>query len=136
MSDFNKVIIMGRLTQKPELRFTPGEAAVANLNVASSSKFKNKAGEEKEETCFIDVIVWGRQAETCTEYLVKGQSVLVEGRLVLRKWESQTGEKRRTYEIKAQNVQFLAKPKGKGADAPALDDSEVPRQDDEEEDKA
>lgn len=135
MSDFNKVILMGRLTQKPELRFTPGGAAVATLNVASSSRFKTKDGQDKEETCFIDVIVWGRQAETCSEYLVKGQRVLVEGRLVLRRWETKEGDKRRTYEIKADNVQFLEKPKGKSGDAaPVPSDGETPAEVEEEDD--
>lgn len=136
MSDFNKVIMMGRLTAKPELRFTPGGDAVATLNVACSNNFKTKAGEEKEDTCFIDVNVWRKQAETCAEYLVKGQRVLVEGRLKMRRWETADNQKRKTYEIEATRVMFLEKPKGSGATAdgekPPLDDAPPAGADDEE----
>lgn len=137
MSDFNKVILMGRLTAKPELRFTPGGDAVTNLRVASSSSFRSKSGEDKEETCYIDVVVWRKQAETCAEYLVKGQKILVEGRLVFRQWETASGEKRSTYEIQANRVIFLEKPRGEssgggGGGRPELDDSDVPSPDDDE----
>ncbi|RMH60034.1 MAG: single-stranded DNA-binding protein [Candidatus Hydrogenedentota bacterium] len=118
MSDFNKVILMGRLTQKPELRYTTGGDPVATLNVASSYQYRSRDGEDREDTCFVDVVVWRRQAETCTEYLVKGQRVLVEGRLTLRRWETAQGEKRRTYEIQASRVIFLEKPRGAAAEAP------------------
>lgn len=121
MSDFNKVIIMGRLTEKPEVRFTPGGEAVTTLRVASSSRFKTKAGDDKEETCFIDATVWRKQAETCGEFLVKGQRVLVEGRLVLRQWETADKEKRRAHEIQAQRVIFLEKPRGAAGTAAAGD---------------
>jgi len=129
MSDFNKVIMMGRLTGKPELRFTPGGDAVATLNIASSSKYKTKAGEEKEETCFVDVSVWRKQAQNCADYLVKGQRVLVEGRLKMEKWETANGEKRKTYKIDATNVSFLEKPKGSTAgddSRPPISDADVP----------
>ncbi len=123
MSDFNKVILMGRLTDKPELRFTPGGDAVATLNVASGRSFKTKSGEEKEDTVFIDVIVWRKQAETCAEYLVKGQKVMIEGRLSMRRWETKEKEKRRTYEIEAQRVIFMEKPRGAaGAEKGSGDD--------------
>src|SRR3989338_9136413 len=111
-SDYNKVILMGRLTQAPELRFTPQGSPVTTLRIASSRKFKTKAGEEREETCFIDAEVWGQQAENSAQYLVKGQRVLVEGELVHRTWESKTGEKRQTYEIRAGRVLFMEKPRG------------------------
>ncbi|MEK8022946.1 MAG: single-stranded DNA-binding protein [Candidatus Hydrogenedentota bacterium] len=131
MSDFNKVIMMGRLTAKPELRFTPGGTAVATLRLACSKKFKSKAGDEKEETCFIDVSVWDKQAETCAEYLVKGQRILVEGSINMRQWETANKEKRITYDIRAQSVRFLEKPRGASAasgdeSAPPVSDSDVP----------
>lgn len=129
MSDFNKVILMGRLTAKPELRFTSGGDAVATLRLASSRRFKTKAGDEKEESVFIDVSVWRKQAETCAEHLVKGQKVLVEGRLTMRDWMTQTNEKRIAYEIQAEGVTFMEKPRGAsaGSDArPAPQDSDVP----------
>lgn len=138
MSDFNRVILMGRLTAKPELRFTPGGTGVATLRVACSNKFKNKAGEEKEETCFIDVTVWDKQAETCAEYLVKGQRVLVEGRLNMRQWETANKEKRISYDVRASIVRFLEKPRGASAaagdESAPVSDSEVPASGAEDED--
>lgn len=138
MSDFNKVIIMGRLTAKPELRSTPGGKYVTTLNVASGERFRTKSGEEKEETCFIDVTVWEKQAETCAQYLIKGQKVLVEGRLVMRTWETQAKEKRKTYEIRSQRIVFLEKPKGAAAAAdggsPMPTDNDAPPAGDEDDD--
>lgn len=119
MSDFNKIILMGRLTQAAELRFTPQGSPVTTLRIAASRKFKTKSGEEREETLFIDAEVWGPQAETCANYLVKGQRVLVDGSLAMRDFETKAGEKRRVYEIKAQRVVFLEKPRGAAAAAPA-----------------
>ena len=129
MSDYNKVILMGRLTVKPELRYTPSGAAVATLRLASSERFKTKAGEDKERTLFIDVNVWQRQAETCAEYLVKGQRVMVEGQLEMRDWETADKQKRRNYELRAQRVIFMEKPKGAGA-AAGDDDRPMPSDDD------
>lgn len=136
MSDFNKVIIMGRLTEKPELRFTPGGDAVTTLRLASGEKFKTKSGEEKEDTCFIDVSVWRKQAQTCADYLVKGQRVLVEGRLKMRKWETQTNEKRVTYQIESSRVVFMEKPRGAAAgdeSRPPMSDEAPPQVEEEEE---
>ena len=111
MSDYNKIILIGRLTQAPELRFTPQGSPVSTLRVASSRKYRTKAGEEREETCFIHADVWGQQAENCAQYLVKGQRVLVDGELTMRDWESKAGEKKRTYEIRAARVVFMEKPR-------------------------
>lgn len=138
MSDFNKVILIGRLTEKPEVRFTSGGSPVTTLRVASGRTFKTKSGEEREETLFIDVTVWGKQAETCGEYLVKGQRVLVEGRLSMRSWETADKQKRTTYEINAQEVRFMEKPRGGGAAAgegkpvPSDDEAPLPAGDDDE----
>lgn len=128
MSDFNQLIVLGRLTRAPEKRTLPSGDSVASLSVASSHTFKTKAGDTKEETCFIDVAVFGKMADTCAQYLVKGQRVLVEGRLTQRKWETQTGEKRTAYEVRANTVRFLEKPRGAaaGGDAPAHTDDDVP----------
>jgi single-strand DNA-binding protein len=104
---YNRVILIGNLTKDPELRYTPQGTPVANLRLASTSKFRS--GEEmKEETLFIDIVVWGRQGETCSQHLSKGRSVLVEGRLQERKWESD-GQKRSKFEVVAQTVRFLGK---------------------------
>ena len=94
MASFNKVLIMGRLTRDPELRYTPSNTPVADFGFAMSEVFKNKAGETVEQTCFVDVVVWGRQAETANEFLKKGSPAFIEGRLQFEQWETQQGEKR------------------------------------------
>lgn len=113
---YNKVILIGNLTRDPELRYTPNGKAVSTVGLAINSRFKS--GEEsKEETLFIDVVVWGKQAETVSQYLSKGRQVLVEGRLQERRWE-QDGQQRRKTEVVAENVRFLgSKREGGGSDS-------------------
>jgi single-strand DNA-binding protein len=106
---------MGNLTRNPEIRYTPSGTAVADLGLAINESFKNKAGETVEQTCFVDVVVWGRQAETSAEFLQKGSPVFVEGRLQLDQWENQQGEKRSKLRVRADRVQFLGSP-GKGTE--------------------
>lgn len=109
---FNRVIMIGNLTKDPELRYTASGLAVANFRLAVNSKFK--AGDEfKEESLFIDVVVWGKQGESCSQYLAKGRPVLVEGRLQERSWESE-GQRRSKMEIVAQTVRFLGGRGGEG----------------------
>jgi single-strand DNA-binding protein len=105
---FNKVILIGNLTKDPELRYTPSGTPVTTLRLAVTSKYK-QSDEFKEETLFIDVVVFGRQAETCSQYLSKGRPVLAEGRLQERRWESSEGQQRSKMEIVAQNVRFLGR---------------------------
>lgn len=108
MAGFNKVILLGNLTRNPELRYTPTGTPVASFGLAVSRRFKQ--GEElKEEVCFIDIVVFGKQAEHCGQYLSKGQGVIVEGRLQQRRWETEDGQKRSKHEVVAQNVTFLPK---------------------------
>jgi single-strand DNA-binding protein len=103
---FNRVILMGNLTQDPELRYTPQGTAVADLRLAVNNPRRRSDGQE--DTVFVDVTVWDRQAETSCEYLSKGRAVLVEGRLRLDTWEDrQSGQKRSKLAVTAQNVQFL-----------------------------
>ena len=111
MLELNKVMIVGRLGRDPELRFTPSGTAVTTLNVAASRTYKVQ-NEKRDETCWINVIVWGAQAENCSKYLIKGQGVYVEGRLQSRNYETKDGQKRSVIEINANRVQFLDKPKG------------------------
>ena len=125
MASYNRVLLMGNLTRNPEIRYTPSGAAVADLGLAVNESFKNKAGETVEQTCFVDVVVWGRQAETAAEYLHKGSPVFVEGRLQLDQWESQEGEKRSKLRVRADRVQFLGSP-GKGAEYAAAPDAAAP----------
>ncbi|MDF7807833.1 single-stranded DNA-binding protein [Pontiellaceae bacterium B12219] len=115
MASYNRVLLMGNLTRNPEIRYTPTGTAVADLGLAINENFKNKAGETVEQTCFVDVVVWGRQAETSAEFLQKGSPVFVEGRLQLDQWENQQGEKRSKLRVRADRVQFLGSP-GKGTE--------------------
>jgi len=106
MANLNKVMLMGNLTRDVELRYIPSGSAVANFTLAMNRVFKLQTGEKKEEVSFVKVIVWGRMAEICNEYLKKGSPAFVEGRLQSRSWE-QDGQKRSALEVVAVNVQFL-----------------------------
>lgn len=106
MANLNRVFLIGNLTRDPELRYTPSGTPVANLRLAVNTFFKDQAGQRKEETCFVTVVVWSKQAELCNQYLKKGRSVCVEGRLIYRSWE-QDGKTRSTLEVRADRVQFL-----------------------------
>lgn len=105
---FNKIILVGNLTKDPELRYTPQGTSVASFRIAVNRQFKQ--GEEtKKEVTFIDVVVFGKQAESCGQYLNKGSSVLVDGRLQERRWETEEGQSRSKYEVVAQTVRFLSR---------------------------
>jgi single-strand DNA-binding protein len=104
---YNKIILIGNLTKDPELRYTPQGTPVASFRLAVNYRYK-QADEVKQETTFIDNVVFGKQAESCSKYLNKGSSVLVEGRLQERKWES-NGQQRSKFEVIAQSVRFLSK---------------------------
>ena len=113
MASFNKVFLIGNLTKDPELRYTPQGTAVVNLRMAVNRKFRNKNQELKEEACFITVVVWSKQAESCNQYLKKGSPCFVEGRLQSRSWEDNAGQKRNVIEVRAERVQFLGAPSGR-----------------------
>jgi len=107
MANLNKVFLIGNLTRDPELRYTPGGTAVANLGIAVNRRFKDSSGELKEEVCFLTVTVWDKQAEACCQYLKKGRPVFVEGVLQSRFWETNDGQKRSAIDVRAERVQFL-----------------------------
>ena len=109
MASCNKVFLIGNLTRDPEVRYTATGTPVANLGLATSRKYKSKEGELKEETCFVTLVAWGRQAELAAEYLKKGSPIFVEGRLVYRNWETANKEKRSTLEVRIERLQFLGK---------------------------
>jgi single-strand DNA-binding protein len=111
MVSLNRVLLIGNLTKDPELRYTPSGTPVANLRLAVNSTFKDQAGQRKEETCFVTVVVWNKQAEICNQYLKKGRAVFIEGRLLYRSWEAE-GRTRSTMEVRADRVQFLGPPAG------------------------
>jgi len=112
MANFNKVLLIGNLTKDPELRYTPQGTAVVNLRMAVNRKYKDKNQEWKDEVCFITVVAWDKQAETCNQYLHKGSPLFVEGRLQSRQWEDNTGAKRNVIEVRAERIQFLGGPQG------------------------
>lgn len=107
MPNLNKALLMGNLTRDPELRYIPSGSAVTTFTMAMNRAYKSQTGEKKEETSFVRVVVWGRMAEVCGEYLKKGNPVFVEGRLQSRSWDGPDGQKRSTLEVVAINVQFL-----------------------------
>jgi single-strand DNA-binding protein len=106
-ASLNKVFLMGNLTRDPELRYIPSGKAVASFSVAVNRSYKDPSGEKKEDVSFVNVVVWGKLAEICGEYLTKGRPVMVEGRLKSSSWEAQDGQKRSKLEVVAQDVQFL-----------------------------
>ena len=118
MGAMNRVILMGNLTRDPQLRKTPSGLSVSDLGLAISERYRNKAGEVVESTCFTDIVVWGRQAETCGEFLVKGSRVVVEGRLQFDQWQTDTGEKRSRLRVRADRVQFLGRTRREDAASP------------------
>lgn len=107
MASLNKALLIGNLTRDPELRYIPSGSAVATFTLAMNRVYKLQSGEKKEETSFVRVVVWGRMAEVCGEYLTKGSPVFVEGRLQSRSWDGPDGQKRSTLEVIAMNIQFL-----------------------------
>ena len=141
MANLNKVFLIGNLTRDPQLRYTPSGAAVADMSLAVNRKFKGQDDSWKEETCFVDLTVWGKAAENAAEYLSKGRSVFVEGRLKLDQWDDKnTGQKRSKLSVVAERWQFLGsrgegspqqqkprpqqqqQPNSDGADTPPMDE--------------
>lgn len=123
MASYNKVQLMGNLTRDPDLKITPSGTAVVDVGIAVNESFKNKAGEKVEQVCFVDVVIWGRQAETTKEFLKKGSPVFIEGRLQLDQWETEKKEKRSKLRVRADRVIFMGSGK-KGAPIP--DESTAP----------
>ena len=116
MASLNKVLLIGNLTRDPELRYVPSGSAVASFTLAMNRVYKLQTGEKKEEVSFVKVIVWGRMAEVCGEYLSKGSPVFVEGRLQSRSWDGPDGQKRSALEVIAVNIQFLRGQQGLAKD--------------------
>lgn len=106
MASLNKVFLIGNLTRDPELRYTPSGMAVCDLGLATTRRFAVN-NQEREETCFVDITVWGKVGENCKSFLEKGSPVMVEGRLQLDQWEDQNGVKKSKLRVVAESVQFL-----------------------------
>jgi single-strand DNA-binding protein len=115
MASYNKVILIGNLTANPQIKYNPGGLAITTFTLAVNTRYSSKDSGQKEEVGFFDVVVFGKQAESCANYLSKGRTALVDGRLVHRRWETPEGVKKSKIEIVAARTQFLSP---KGASAP------------------
>ena len=107
MANFNKVYLMGNLTREPELRVTPGGLSICKFGLAVNRAYTDREGNKKEETTFVDIDSFGKQAELISKYMTKGKPIFVEGRLRLDQWETNTGEKRSRMVVVLDNFQFL-----------------------------
>lgn len=112
----NKAFVIGRLTRDPESRTIPSGQRVASLSVATNRNFKDKDGNKQEQVEFHNIVVWGRLAEIATQYLVKGQEVMIEGRIQTRSWDGKDGVKKYRTEIIAESLQLGSKPGGKSGE--------------------
>jgi single-strand DNA-binding protein len=117
MGSVNKVILVGNLGRDAELRYTPGGAAVATLNLATTEVWNDKGGQRQENTEWHRIVLWGKQAESLQEYLTKGKQIYVEGRLQTRQWDDKDGNKKYTTEIKADRITLLGGGGGGGRGA-------------------
>lgn len=108
MNGFNQVTLLGNLTRDPELRYTPKGTAVAKIGLAINRVWKDESGQQKEETTFVDVDAWGKQAETLAQYVKKGRALLISGRLKLDAWDdSKTGQKRSRLGVVLESFTFI-----------------------------
>ena len=114
MPNFNKVLLMGNLTRDPELRVTPKGTSVCQFGLAVNRVFRLEGGDSQEETTFVDIEAWGRQAETISKYVTKGNPLFVEGRLKLDTWENKEGEKRSKMKVVLENMQLISGRSGGG----------------------
>lgn len=112
MASYNKVMLMGNLTRDPQLRYTPSQTAVVDLGLATNRKWKDQTGQTREETCFVDCVAFGKQAETLNKYMSKGKSIFLEGRLTYDSWTGQDGVKKSRLRVTIDNFQFLGSPSG------------------------
>ena len=109
MTGFNRVVLIGNITRDPELRQVPSGTSVAELRLATNERYRNREGEMAESTCFVDIVAWGKQAETCNQYLSKGAPILVEGRLQFDQWKNADGQNRSKLRVRADRIRFMGR---------------------------
>ncbi len=139
MANYNKIILVGNLTRDPQLSYLPSQTPVCEFGLAVNRRWRGQNGEQREETCFIDCRLYGKQAETFNQYMAKGRPVLIEGRLQFDTWEGQDGSKRSKHRVNVQSFQFLGgrgqgqgqgpqreQPAQSSAQAAPQDDSDAP----------
>lgn len=107
MASYNRIILMGNLTRDPQLSYTPNNTAVCKFGLATNHRWKDREGNMRDETCFVDCTCFGRAAETFNQYMKKGRSAIVEGRLKLDQWTAPDGQKRSKHEVVVDNFQFV-----------------------------
>jgi single-strand DNA-binding protein len=129
-ASLNRVILIGNLTADPEMRYTPSGTARTRFSIAINRQYKDSSGQMQEEVTFVPIVVWGSQAENCANYLSKGRSVAVEGRLRIDSFENAEGERRKVVEVVASTVQFLGGPRSQQQDSqPGSAPSPAPKTD-------
>lgn len=111
---YNRIILVGNLTKDPELSFTASNTAVCKFGIATNRKWRDREGNDREDTCFIDCTLFGRSAETFKKYMNKGREVMVEGRLQLNQWTTQEGDKRSRHQVFVENFTFVGGGGGQG----------------------
>ncbi|HIB00932.1 MAG TPA: single-stranded DNA-binding protein, partial [Phycisphaerales bacterium] len=119
MATYNKVLLMGNLTRDPELKQTPSNQSVAQIGLALNRKFKDREGNMREETTYVDCEAWGRTAEVMAQYLSKGKPVFVEGRLKLDQWQDKEGNNRSKLKVVIESFQFIDSKGGQSSTPPA-----------------
>lgn len=117
MASYNRIVLLGNLTRDPQLSYTPGNVAVCKFGLATNHRFRDREGNTREDTCFVDCTVFGRAGETFNQYMSKGRSVLIEGRLSWSQWTTPEGDKRSKHEVIVDNFQFVGGGRGEGGDA-------------------
>jgi len=107
MASYNRVLLMGNMTRDPQVRYTPNGAAVVEFGLAVNRRWRSSEGEDRDETCFVDITAFGRTAEVISEYKSKGDPIFIEGRLQQQSWQGQDGQKRTKHVVIAETCQFL-----------------------------
>ncbi len=124
MASLNKVYLIGNLTRKPELRYTPSGTPVAEFGLAVNRHYTTSGGEKRRDTCFVEVTVWRNKAELCYDHLTKGSPVFIEGRLELDTWETRNGERRSKLRVVADNLQLLSKAGRNGGEEEEIEEDD------------
>lgn len=119
MGSYNRIVLMGNLTQDPQLSYTPANTAICKFGLATNRKWRDRDGETREDVCFVDCTAFGARAETFNRYMSKGQGVLIEGRLEFQQWTTPEGEKRSKHAVVVDNFTFVGRQADQGGDVSA-----------------
>ncbi len=124
MASYNRIILVGNLTRDPELSYTPSNTPICKFGIATNRKWRDQDGNTREEVCFVDCTLFGKGGEVFNQYMSKGRSVLVEGRLTLDRWTTPEGDKRSKHQVFVENFTFLGGRRDEGAPRPAAPGAE------------